>query len=41
MSTVRNDWNKLQIESPQIARRFHDQALKMVKPNLAEQRGIS
>jgi hypothetical protein len=38
IGAIRNDWNKVEEESPEIPQRLHDMALKFVKPDIAEKR---
>ena len=40
MQEIREEWNRIEEESPTIPQRFHDKALKFVKRDLAEERGL-
>jgi hypothetical protein len=39
MADLRGDWEHLEEESPDVPQRFHDAALRIATPKLAQQRG--
>lgn len=39
IAEIRREWNSLDNESPEIPQKYHDEALKICKPELIEKRG--